>query len=93
MPFRIDTSDPDRKTLAGRDFVAGSPGIKKGKEVKGFVNTQRPGIIRNLPLSEKMRLLNILLDPPVDDDDLAAARVIYRNATSAEIVAEPQVRE
>jgi len=89
VPFRIDTSDSDRKTFAGRDFLAGSPGIKKGKEVRGFVNTQRPEIIRDLPLSEKIRLLHILLDPPVDDDDLAAARVIYNNSTSAEIVAEP----
>jgi hypothetical protein len=89
VPFRLDTSDSDRKTFAGRDFLAGSPGIKKGKEVKGFVNTQRPEIIRALPLPEKIRLLDILLDPPVDEDDLAAARVIYNNSTSAEIVAEP----
>lgn len=89
LPFRIDTSDPDRKTYAGRDFLAGSPGLSSGKDVKAFVSTQRPEIIRDLPLAEKIRLLNILLDPPVEDDDLAAARVIYNNSTSAELGAEP----
>ena len=89
LPFRVDPDDPDRKTFAGRDFLAGAGGLKSGKDVKRFVDTQRPEIIRDLPLSEKIRLLNILLDPPVEDDDLEAARVIYKNSTGAELVAEP----
>lgn len=90
LPFSIDTSDSDKKTLGGRDFLAGTPGITKGKEVKAFVNTQRPEIIKAITLSEKIRLLNILLDPPVDDDDREAVEIIRRNSTAEELKAEPK---
>ena len=89
LPFTLDTGDSDRKTLAGRDFIAGTFGITKGKEVKAFVNTQRPEVIKTIPLSEKIRLLRILLDPPVDDDDLEAVAIIRKNSTAAEQKAEP----
>jgi Domain of unknown function (DUF4157) len=89
LPFSIDTSDSDKKTLGGRDFLAGTPGITKGKEVKAFVNTQRPEIIQAIPLSEKIRLLNILLDPPVEDEDREAVAIIRKNSTAQELKAEP----
>jgi hypothetical protein len=89
LPFSIDTSDSDRKTLGGRNFLGGSAAMEKGKDVKAFVATQRPEIIQALPLSEKIRLLNILLDPPVDDDDREAVAVIHKNSTAKELQAEP----
>jgi hypothetical protein len=57
--------------------------------LKAFVATQRPEIIQALPLSEKIRLLNILSDPPVDDDDREAVAVIHKNSTAKELQAEP----
>jgi len=89
LPFSIDTSDSDRRTLGGRNFLGGSAAMEKGKDVKAFVATQRPEIIQALPLSEKIRLLNILLDPPVDDDDREAVAVIHKNSTAKELQAEP----
>jgi hypothetical protein len=89
LPFSLDTSDPDRKTFEGQNFLGGSTSLTSASDIRAFVATQRPEIIRMLPLSEKIRFINILLKWPVRAADREAIETIYKNSTAAELRAEP----
>ncbi|HYM74184.1 MAG TPA: DUF4157 domain-containing protein [Stellaceae bacterium] len=89
LPFELDTSDSDRKTLGGKNFLGGSTSLTSASDIRDFVGTQRPEIIRALPLSEKIRFIKILLKWPVRSADVEAVEVIYKNSTADELRAEP----
>ena len=89
MPFSLDTSDSDRKTLGAKNFLGGSTSLTSASDIRDFVTTQRPEIIRGLPLSEKIRFIKILLKWPMLGRDREAMETIYRNSTAAELKAEP----
>lgn len=89
LPFGLDDSDPDKKTLSRKNFAGGSTSLTSASDVRDFVFTQRPEIIRALPLSEKIRFINILLKWPVRDADLQAIEKIRTNSTADELKAEP----
>jgi hypothetical protein len=89
LPFSLDTSDPDWKTFEGQNFLGGSTSLTSASDIRAFVATQRPEIIRMLPLSEKIRFINILLKWPVRAADREAIETIYKNSTAAELRAEP----
>jgi Domain of unknown function (DUF4157) len=89
LPFSLDTSDSDRKTLGGQNFLGGSTALTNASDIRAFVTTQRPEIISALPLSEKIRFINILLKWPVLSRDVEAIEIIYKNSTGAELAAEP----
>jgi hypothetical protein len=76
--------DPHRKTISGLDFLKGSAGLSSDDEVRDFVATQRPEIIRDLPGTEKVRLVKTLFEGWVADDDIDAIEVIYRSSSDAD---------
>jgi hypothetical protein len=82
FPFRLDTEDSDRKTLAGQDFLGGSTSLKSAGDIRSFVDTQRPEMLHLLPTVEKIRLLNRLLDGWVRDVDVEAFEKICANITT-----------
>jgi hypothetical protein len=84
FPFAVDVDDPHRKTISGLDFLKGSAGLSSDDEVRDFVATQRPEIIRDLPGTEKVRLVKTLFEGWVADDDIDAIEVIYRSSSDAD---------
>lgn len=84
FPFELDTSDPDKKTIAGTAFGAGSSTLTSDSDIRDFVSTQRVEIIKGLPAAEKVRLVKRLFSGWVSDDDIDAIERIYKNSTSAE---------
>jgi hypothetical protein len=84
FPFSLDQDDPDRKTISDTDFGQGSAGLKKGREMRDFINTQRPEVLKALPISEKIRMLKVLLGGKVSDEDLKSAELLNAMMTPAE---------
>lgn len=84
FPFELDTSDTDRKTISDTNFGKGSTGLKSGRDIRSFINTQRPEVLKALPTSEKIRMLKVLLSDTVSDDDLSAATLLDSVMTPAE---------
>ncbi len=89
LPFDLDTSDSDDKTLDGKNFLGGSTAQTSASDMRAFVRTQRPEIIRGMPLSEKIRFLEKFLSWPIREADMEAIKKIYQNSTGAELAAEP----
>jgi hypothetical protein len=89
FPFSLDDSDPDRKTISGKNFLGGPTSLTSASDIRDFVFTQKPETIRTLPLSEKIRFINILLKRPVGDADRRAIETIRTNSTGDELKAEP----
>ena len=84
FPFAIDVDDPDRKTISDTAFLKGSAGLTSDDDIRDFVATQRPEIIRDLPATEKVRLVRKLFEGWVADGDIDAIEVIYRNSSDAD---------
>ncbi len=84
FPFALDDSDPDRKTISDKAFDKGSASLTSDSDIRDFINTQRPEVIKALSSSEKVRLVKRLMQGWVSDDDLNALESIYNNSTSAE---------
>ena len=84
FPYTLDDSDSDRKTISGKAFDKGSASLSSDSDIRDFVNTQRPEVLKALPASEKVRLVKRLMQGWVSDDDLDALESIYTNSTSAE---------
>jgi hypothetical protein len=84
FPFKLDSNDPDRKTIAGTAFDSGSSGLTSDSEIRDFLSTQRVEIIKNLPATEKVRLSKRLFGGWVDNSDINAIEVIYKNSSDAE---------
>jgi hypothetical protein len=84
FPFSLDTSDSDRKTLADTAFGKGSTGLKSGSDIRDFINTQRPEILKALPTTEKFRMLKVLLGGKVSSEDLASAERLSKMLSPAE---------
>jgi len=84
FPFELDTSDSDKKTIAGTAFGAGSSGLTSDSDIRDFVSMQRAEIIKALSAAEKVRLVKRLFSGWVSDDDIDAIERIYNNSTSAE---------
>lgn len=89
FPFSLDSADSDRKTVGGKNFLGGSRSLTSASDIREFVDTQRPEIIRLLPLPEKIRFINILLEWPIREADKEAIVKIYKNSTLDELRAEP----
>ncbi len=84
FPYVLDDSDPDRKTISGKAFDNGSASLTSDSDIRDFIDTQRPEVIKALSSSEKVRLVKRLMQGWVSDDDLNALETIYNNSTSAE---------
>jgi hypothetical protein len=84
FPFELDSGDPDRKTISDTAFLSGSAGLSSDGDIRDFVATQRPEVIRDLSAAEKVRLVSRLFEGWVADEDLNAIEVIYRNSTDPE---------
>ncbi len=84
FPFALDTSDPNRTTISHYAFPFGASGLTSDSDIRDFVSTQRPQIIRSLPLAEKIRMIRRLLTGSIEDEDLNAVEVIFRNSSNAE---------
>ena len=84
FPFELDTNDPDRKTIGDTAFDTGSAGLTSDSDIRSFVATQRPEIIRALSSAEKVRLVQRLFRGYVDDTDIDAIEVIFNNSSDAE---------
>lgn len=82
FPYALDTSDPHRKTIARPAFEHGSSGLTSDSDIRDFVTTQRPEIIRGLSGDEKVRLARRLFQGWVSDEDLDALETIYNSASS-----------
>jgi hypothetical protein len=89
FPFSLDSADSDRKTVGGKNFLGGSRSLTSASDIREFVDTQRPEIIGLLPLPEKIRFINILLEWPIREADKEAIVKIYKNSTLDELRAEP----
>ncbi len=84
FPFSLDTGDSDKKTLSDTAFGKGSTGLKSGSDIRDFINTQRPQILKALPTSEKIRMLKVLLGGKVSRADLEAAEKLDKMMTPKE---------
>ncbi len=84
FPYALDDSDSDRKTISGKAFDKGSASLTSDSDIRDFVNTQRPEVLKALSASEKVRLVTRLMKGWVSDDDLDALEAIYNNSSSAE---------
>jgi hypothetical protein len=84
FPFELDTDDPDRKTISDTAYLRGSASLSGDTEIRRFVGSQRPEVIRSLSTGEKVRLVKRLFSGWVSDDDIDAIVILYRNATTDE---------
>lgn len=84
FPFSLDTGDPDKKTLSGKDYEKGSTELKRGSDIRDFVTTQRPVVIQRLSINEKVRMVKKLFSGHVYDSDIDAIVIIYKNSSPAE---------
>jgi hypothetical protein len=82
FPFELDTGDADRKTISDTTYLAGSPGLTGDSEIRRFVASQRPEVIRSLSAGEKVRLVERLFSGWVSDDDIDAIVILYRSSTT-----------
>jgi hypothetical protein len=89
LPFELDTSDPDKKTVSGTAFDSGPTGLTSDGDIRDFVSTQRVEIIKALPSTEKIRMVKRLFSGWVADEDLDAIEVIYKNST---VIEKAQIR-
>jgi len=89
LPFSVDDSDPDRKTIEGKNFLGGTTSLTSASDMRAYVYTQRPEVIKAMPLAEKIRFINKLLNWPVRSADKEAIEKIYHNSTADELRAEP----
>src|SRR2546429_3940062 len=88
FPFGLDSDDADRKTISNTRFAKGAAGVKSGGDIRAFVATQRPEVIRGLSVGEKIRMLKVLLSDDVSQEDRDAADVIKRNSSPDELEME-----
>jgi hypothetical protein len=84
FPFVLDRDDSARKTISDTNFAKGSRTLTSDSEIRDFVFTQRPEIIKDLFVTEKVRLVRRLFDGWVSDEDLDAIEIIYGNAGTYE---------
>jgi hypothetical protein len=84
FPFRLDPTDPDRKTISETAFDSGSSGLTSDSDIRDFVSTQRPEILNALAGAEKVRLVTRLFNGWMSDDDIDAIERIYNNSTNAQ---------
>lgn len=84
FPFKLDTDDSDRKTISDTNFANGSASLTSDSDIRDFVSTQRPEIIKNLTTIEKVRMVKLLFEGYVVDEDINAIETIYKNSTDAE---------
>ena len=77
--------DQDKKTIADTRFAKGSRELKSGAEIRDFVATQRPEVIRELPVAEKIRLMKVLSGGYVSEEDQQALNVLRKNSSPEEV--------
>jgi Domain of unknown function (DUF4157) len=83
FPFNIDTSDPERKTIASLG-ASSTSGLTSDTDIRNFINSQRAEIIQSLPVAEKVRLATRLFSGWVSDEDIDAIEIIYNNSSAGE---------
>jgi hypothetical protein len=84
FPFSLDKSDADKKTLGDTAFGKGSTTLRKGSDIRDFINTQRPEVLRAMATSDKIRMMKVLLGGEVSKEDLAAATLLGSMMNAAE---------
>lgn len=86
FPFELDASDPDKKTISETAFDTGASDLTSDSDIRDFVSTQRPEIIKALATAEKVRLVKRLFTGWVSDGDIDVMEAIYKNSTDPEKV-------
>jgi hypothetical protein len=82
FPFVIDPDD--RKTITDTDFLNGAAGVDDDDDVREFMSTQRPEVVKLLTPQEKVRMAELAFEGWVTDGDIDAIEVLYRNSTPPE---------
>ena len=82
FPFVVDPDDP--KTITDTDFLNGAMSVDDDDDVREFTFTQRPEVIRLLTPKEKVRMARLAFENWVDDGDIDAIEVLYKNSNAAE---------
>jgi hypothetical protein len=75
FPFIVE---PDKRTITDTEH------LKSDSEIRDWIGSHDGAIILGIPTSEKVRLVNRLLDGWVSDDDITAIEKIVANASAGD---------
>ncbi len=87
-PFIVE---PDRRTITDTEH------LRSDSDIRSWIADHGGSVILGIPTSEKIRLVNRLLDGWVGDDDITAIEKILANVSAADKTAlrraiEPRIR-
>lgn len=84
FPFVLESGDPDQKTISS---LAQPYSLTGDTEMRDWIFAQSATTLRNLPVFEKIRLVNRLLNGWVSEGDIGAVEQICGSSSASDLTA------